>query len=284
MKEYIVSIRTAMIAFVICVISCTPEQEVAPIEPPDDNALITITPDAAYSTVREGDELSYTITVDKMLSHSVEFTPVFTSLSTADGDDIEVVGGKLEAYAMSTTIMIIISADAIPETIENLKFEISAKEDYYWNWQLHPDSDREMVDVTINDYDFSLDWSEGAYENDNFCEWGVDLDIYPANVDFSEYSLDGATGACPLEHGTFNSLPDETYDIYVEFWESDLPDGIGVEIPYVATFSNNNGEVYTFSGTFNSDDVGESRIIGQVIISNGVYTLYDANGGLLGTM
>lgn len=264
-------------------VSCE-EQEVAAVKSPENNPLVTIAPDGDYSTVHEGDTLWFSLTLDKMIENPVEFVPVLSSSSTADEDDFEVLGGVLPAYALSGKVGVIVLADALPEPGETLAFEVNADDDYAWNFQLNPNYARQTVTVNVLNYDFSLEWSEATYEGEDMCEWAIDLDIYPANADFSEYVLDGATGACPLEHGSLASLSADTYDIYVDYYAGDIPDGAAIEIPYVVTISNNGGEPYTISGSFNSDDVGDSHVVGQIVIADGVYTLYDADGAELGQL
>ena len=43
----------------IVLTSCFPEQEVEPVDPPDDNPMVTITPAKDYSNVKEGDTLIF---------------------------------------------------------------------------------------------------------------------------------------------------------------------------------------------------------------------------------
>lgn len=263
--------------------SCFPEQDVEPVDPPDNNPIVTITPRADYSSIKEGDTLVYDIATDKMIQTGLVFEVVLDEGSTADGDDFVTSGGTLAAFSPTTTLRIIITQDMVPETGETLSFSIVP--DFHWDWQIHPESDKEPTSVTLKDLDYTLDWSAGAYEEEDMCEWGVDLDVFLMNAGQTEGDFSGATGACPVEHGTMVSLPDDTYDIYVDFYDSDIPDAAGASIPYVVTFSNNNGELYTIEGSFNSDDVGAAtHVVGQVVISGsgGSYTLFDAEGNEIG--
>lgn len=283
MKKYIYNL-VGCAAFMAAVTSCFPEQEVAPIDPPTDNAVTTITPQADYANVQEGDTMYFDVAVDKMVRQTIDFSAVFTENSTADASDIEIISGSLPAYKLNATIAIVVLADGLAEANETLSFHLDASEDIGYNFQLHPDSDSEMVEAAVSDYDFTLDFS-GTYEDKDMCDWHVDLDIIIFNADQTVVNYDGATGDCPLETGSFSSLPDDTYNIYVDHYGNDFPAEEGVSIPWVVYISNNSGELYQLEGSFNSDNAGdEDAIAGQVVIANGTYTIYDAEGNEVGTI
>jgi len=263
--------------------SCFPEQEVEPVDPPDDNPMVTITPAGDYSNIKEGDTLTFDISVNKMIQYPLTFEVTLGDESTADADDFITAGGTLAPFTNSTTLSIIVAGDYVPEEKEIFAFTITP--DFHWDWQINPESDKEPVNATVKDLDFTLDWSAGTYEEVDMCEWDIDLDLFVMNAAGTEGNFDGATGACPLEHGTLIGLPDDTYDIYVDFWDGAIPGGAGVEIPYVVTFANSNGAFYTIEGSFNSDDAGaDTQIVGQVVISGGTYTLLDGAGTEIGKL
>lgn len=276
--------RANIYAFILVggfVLASCNEQEVEPIDSPNDNPMITITPRADYSSLKEGDTLIFDITTDKMIQSPLAFDVVLDEGATADEDDFVVSGGTLAGFSSATTMQVIITADMTPETGETFAFRLEP--DFAWEWQIHPDSDREPTTVALKDLDYTLDWSAGSHDGADLCESGIDLDIFLLNADQSEGDFSGATGACPLEHGTMTSLPDDTYDIYVDYYDGNIPAGAAVTIPYVVTFSNNSGELYVIEGSFNSDEVGAAtHVIGQVIISGGSYTLIDADGNEIG--
>ena len=261
--------------------SCFQEQEVEPVDPPDDNPMVTITPAGDYSSLKEGDTLVFDIAVDKMVQNPISFDIVLAEGSTSDEHDFETEGATLAAFSRSTTLTVIVSTDQEAEGAETLAFTINP--DFHWDWQLNPDGDKEPVTASVKDLTFTLDWSTGTYEGEDLCAWDVDLDLFAENADGSAYNYDGASAACPVEMGNLGGLPDDTYDIYVQYWNGGIPATAGVSMPYVVTFSNNNGGDYTIEGEFNSDDAKKSfHIVGQVVISGGTYTLYDADGVELG--
>ncbi len=279
-------INIACLGVIMFLYSCFPEQEVSPVKDPSNNSVATITPQGDYSIVKEGDTLVFDITVSKMVENAVQFSLQVDESSTIADDDIVIEGGNLSSYSTGTQLTVIVVPDALPEEGETFVFSISSEEDITWNFQLSPNSDVLMGNTKINNYDFSLDWSEGTFEDMDMCDWNVDFDIYVANADFSEGVFGGATGACPLESASLSGLPDGTYDIYVDYYdggiEGELPN---VEIPYTASFSHNSGALFTIEGTYNGvDDVGASTVIGQIVISGGTYTLLDDQGNEIGAM
>lgn len=283
MKKYILSLVSCAV-FAAAIVSCTPEQEVAPIVPPTNNSKASISPRGEYANVQEGDTLFFDVTVDKMVKQAIDFSAVFNENSSADASDIEFISNTLPAYKKSTTIVVVVLADGLAEANEILSFNLNASEDIGYNFQLHPDSDNEVVTVKVSDYDFTLDFSLGTYEGQGMCDLHVDLDIIVSNADVANY--DGATGDCPLETGSFASLPDGSYDISVDFYDrGDIPADAGFTIPWIVSISNNSGELYQLEGSFNSDNAGEATAVaGKVEVSNGTFTIYDAAGNELGSI
>lgn len=263
--------------------SCFPEQDVEPVDPPGDNPMVTITPGGDYSSIREGDVLTFDITVDKMIQSPLTFEVVMADGSTADDHDFTTAGATLAAFSKSTTLTVIVAADQEIEGQETLAFSIIP--DFHWDWQINPESDKEPVTATVKDLSFTLDWSAGTYEGTDLCEWDVDLDLFAENADGSAYNYDGASAACPVEIGNIGGLPDDTYDIYVQYWNGGIPALAGVSIPYVVSFNDNKGGFYTIEGAFNSDDAKRTmHRVGAVVVAGGTYTLLDADGTQLGTL
>jgi hypothetical protein len=267
----------------ITLTSCFPEQDVEPIDSPDDNPIVTITPAGDYSSLKEGDTLRFVITVDKMLPEDVDFAIQLAEGSTADDHDYVSEAATLAAYSTSTTLTVIVAGDHETESAEKLAFTIVP--DFHWDFLLNPAGDKEPVDATVKDLTYSLDWSAGSYEDQGLCEWEIDFDLYAENADGSEGNYDGASAACPIESGNLGLLPDGTYGIYAQYWDGGIPAAAGVEMPYTVTFSDNKGGLYTIEGAFNSDDVKRTiHEVATVVISGGTYTVFDANGTELGKM
>jgi len=259
------------------------EQEVEPVDPPTNNPKVTITPAGDYSSVAEGDVLVYTISVDKMIQSPLSFSVELSDAATGDEDDFEVEGGTLQAFSNSTTIQILVTPDHVQDDGEVLAFRVVP--DFHWDWQINPDFDNETPASTVKDLTYTLDWSAGSHEGSDLCEWAVDLDVYLLNASATAGDFGGATGACPVEAGNVGGLPEDTYDIYVMYYDSEIDGGANVSIPYVVTFTNSSGGVYTIEGEFSSDDAKETEHrVGHVVVSGGTYTLFDESGTEIGPL
>lgn len=276
MKRHIYKLNFLLIAAIVAITWSCAEQDVAPIESPDDNPIVTIEPRASYSSASENDTLWFDITVDKAVRQGIDFAPVFAEGSAASAADVEIINGTLNPYTFAADIGIRFTTDGVAEGIESAVFEINASADLGYNFQLNPASDSESVSVDVTSFDYTLDWSTGMYEEMDMCEWGIDLDIYMLNAGGTAGDFSGATGACPLEVGTTMRLADDTYDVYIDYYDGDITADAGVEIPYTATISVSSGEAVVINGTFNSDDIGESRVVGTMTVADGVYT-FNAN-------
>lgn len=146
-KSYLITLVTISTFFW----SCQPEQEVEPIDSPDDNPVATIEPVGTISTsVNEGDTLMYMVSLESFIEMAVDWSTVIDDASTADITDIADGQGSILPYTKEGQVVLVIADDRFPEKSETLKAEINASEDIGYNWQLNPDSDSEMVDVTVN--------------------------------------------------------------------------------------------------------------------------------------
>ncbi|MDN4165933.1 hypothetical protein QWY31_10495 [Cytophagales bacterium LB-30] len=272
----------AFSALSLAVMSCFPEQEVSEIDSPDDGAVVTITPAADYSSVDEGDTLWFDLSTDKLFDQSIDFGVVFQASSESDASDVELINPTFSAFTYTTRVGVLVLSDHNPEGAETLAFNLDASEDYGYNFQLAPSSESESVSSTVRDYDYGIVW--GA----EFCDQGVDIDIYLVNLAQTVGVYDGATSACPVEGGSMKSLADDTYYIVADFYASDIPvGGEGVSIPFNVLVGNNNGENHmVLESSFNSNDAGnDNRVVGFLEISGDgtAYTVYDAEGEEIGS-
>ncbi len=279
-----------VLGIAVVVSACYPEQEVAPIVPPTNNPVATIERIGDFpASIGEGDTLMWRVTTDKFANQDMTFGPLFSSSSTADASDVEVYG-DFPAFTKENIVMIIILDDDEVETAEVFDFTLDARYDRDFSFQLNENaSDTDPVSTTIRDLEYNLVW-DGSYDDETFCDWGVDLDMYFANADFSLGEFSTASGDCP-EIGSLEALSglgDETYDIYIDFWSMGSLSGLsGIEVPYSVSIANNSGEggVYTFSGSFQSENEGaDTHIVGQLVVSGETMTLYDEDGNLMGTI
>ncbi len=279
-NKYITSFYCFLLAGLVLA-ACYPEQDVEPVDSPENNPVVTITPVGDYSSVSEGDTLTFKISVDKMIRYSLSFDVALRDGSVADGDDFVSEGATLPPFTTSTEISFVIVPDAEPEEDETIAFEFSR--DYHWDWQINPETGKETFSSTIKDMTFSLDWSAGTYNGADLCEAGVDLDLYLVGDEINDFT--GATGSCPVEYGTLGIPVDGTYKIIVEYYDSEIPVDEHVEIPYVVSFK---GGAFTIEGSFDSaldeDDPARAPVVGKLVVSGDTKTIYDAADNELGTL
>ena len=232
--------------------SCYSDQNVAPIDSPDDNPTITVEPSGDYSTLTEGDVLEYTISVDRMLPNDIAFTVEFGDESVAGAADFSTGGAILGAYTLSTTIAIEVVDDHFPEVDEAISFEINADGYYAWNWLLNPGSDKEATTGTIvNTYVDSV-LSIGVQWPDDHDDWDG---IVFATADTSAVST-AFTGADP-----------ELMSI-----DNDEDDGEYVVVMDAYAVAHDETPFYT---AFNTPDGGLAEVETTVVLSDeSTYTLF----------
>ncbi|MCP4458370.1 MAG: hypothetical protein GY816_10165 [Cytophagales bacterium] len=277
-------IKVHIISFALIVVmltGCFPDSEVEGVVTPDDNAVVSVEQITTEASVAETDTVWIEVSLDKpVAAHSIAFTVEFDSSSTADSHDYEIVGDmELAAYATSATIGIIALDDEEIEGYETLVLTVgSIEDDEAWNWQLNTEASSTLTaSIGIVDRSFGLSWDEAVYvysgdgNTYSVCDFGLDLDIYVANSDFSIAEWGGATGACP-ELAGFLALPAGDYDIYVDFWAvgTDLTaenPPADFEIPFIVSFANYSGGVDTHAGTFLISDEGASTTVGTLTVN-----------------
>lgn len=286
MKNNIVRNILALSASLITFTGCYQDQEVAPVVSPERGSVLTITPRESYSNVKEGDILYYDVTTNALVAQAIDFGAIFNSNSVGGADDIE-VSGTLGTNSYSTVITVTIVDDGILEPLETLSFNLNADGDPGYNFQLSPESDDEIVNLSIVDYTMSIDWSEVMVDDQGACDLGIDIDLYLLDGDFGIVNQDGASSHCPDETANIGgNLADGTYYVYASVWDYGDTEGNNIDVPYTFTFSNNSGDFYTFSGSFNSSTAYDdsNTIPGYIVVENGVYTLYDMSDNVVGTI
>ncbi len=130
--------------------ACEYSQDVDPVISPDGYPKFTVTPAEDYSNVKEGDTLTYTITLDKMIDRALTFR-----YKIVDGDanaaDFELKPAVIAPYSTSSTLQIIIPQDWDAEETESVKLEFgvfSIAEKYIVN----PAVVNPVYDLTIDNY------------------------------------------------------------------------------------------------------------------------------------
>lgn len=223
----------------------TAKQDVAPIVSNANNPSVTITPAGNYATVKEGDTLIYTLTVDKMFNQDIDFAvEVDGGTTTASaGADYEVIGGTFSAYTLTTEVRIIIIADDFPEVSETLNFTLTADSDYGYNFQLAPTSDDLTESITIQNVNdptaltVIFEWADDS-----------DFDLLVQAQNQGSFSTAGGTGSNPeVDKSVALTADDDSYFFGVDPY--DVNEG---DIAFTVYAAYPDGSFDEFSGTWNS--------------------------------
>lgn len=191
------------------------------------NATVNLNaPLAASQTINEGDDVSYTFTVnlDKPQSKDVHFK-VIQIAGTADSDDYTAEEVVIPAYATSASGKITFVNDCTPESTETLTLQIGDIT------TANANSTPRTLSFTINNFlSDSLDLTFNFSKNFNLlgtatslCGIGYDMDFYLLDSSFADTGIyDAAASGCP-EHLTLSpasNLPDGTYYIFYDIYDT----------------------------------------------------------------
>lgn len=238
------------LALILVVASCYPEQEVAPVDSPNDNPTVTIEPQGDYSTITEGDTLKYTITTSAFVKDNVTYAVELQESAAADATDFEVIGGVLGAYSGSTELWIVVLADDFPEEAEAFNFEISAESDMAWNWQINPASDVEVINgtiVNVNDptlLTVAMQWVDPEHV--------IDFDMLIEGATLGSWGTAATADNPEISTAIWNADDDDTFYVGVDPFA--VVDG---DISFTFHVGHPDGSVEIFEGVFNKDNLGD---------------------------
>jgi hypothetical protein len=239
-----------VVLFMAFAVSCdmlrTAEQDASPVISPDGKPTVTYTANITGNTVKEGESLIYTITLDKPIDRALTFSANFVDGSAGE-DDYEVATAVLQPYTTEVKLTITAIADDYPEVEETLKLEIGIfgiAEKYLIN----PGTVNPMVvDLKIantNDPEkltIAMEWADHDMDFD-FVTWS-DTPDYP----MTEWGDSGASSHNPeIDKSIWLADPAGTYYVNIMDWDSG-PFGYKFSIGYP------NGNVEFIEGTFDKD-------------------------------
>jgi len=188
-------------------------------------------PLAASQTINEGNDVSFTFTVNlnKPQSKDIHFK-VNQIAGTADGDDYSAEEVVIPAYATTATGKITFVNDCTPESTETLTLQIG--DITTSNATLTPrtlsftinNSLANALDLTFN---FSKAFTISGVAT-SLCAIVYDMDFYLLDSSFNDTGIyDAAASGCP-EHLTLSAasnLPNGTYYIFYDIWDTGNVDG-----------------------------------------------------------
>lgn len=243
---------------------------------PSQEAKPNVSLDASSYTVNEGEELTITLTTDKVFNDDMTFKLQILDTSTAvDAEDVEIDldpsdldhGNYLEDEYLIT----------FPRFTSSYSFAITALEDYLndpsevINFKISPVGDMNgnltqefAVNVEQSDDILTLifEWDQtismfGA--STTLCEFEYDNDFILADENGTQMGYIAGTSACPeMGQLSLSELGDGTYQIFQNVWDDGGGTDIGLSslglptfsIPVTVTFMKGS----TLSGSYTQSD------------------------------
>lgn len=242
LKYHIIGFALLFLGIVAC---DTATQDVSPIVVPDDSyPIVTGLTLNTTGTIREGDIIEYTISIDRPIDRAINFSAIVDEDATTlvEGDDFDFEGGTVAAWETEGILRIVSHKDFIGEPAGVVAFQLTV-ESVAEKYLLHPDNVFPSAEVTINPglwLDISMDWNSED-----------DIDIVILKEDAGAlynmpYSGQGATLAQP--EGSYEIGRDSigTFYVGIMHWGAAAFD-------YTFTIGSASDGIETITGTFNSD-------------------------------
>lgn len=244
----------ALVVIALIFSSCY-KQEVEGVISTDEKVVATITPNFFNTEVVEGDTLSYTITLSKMMEFATTFTiDVDEESSTFDWHNLEIIDATIAAYSLEAELLVIFLASPTPENTKNLAFEVGCYNTSEM-YTLHETTEflsqdimvKNLVDTTAVVVAFGWD----VPEND------IDLfGIYDDSGTNVDWALAGTANnpevmtTINVDHPEFGPDPDGDYFITIDPYHME-----GTSFNWTASVGYPNGQVEIFNGTFDINNI-----------------------------
>lgn len=300
MEKYFKIMIMGAVLITLGLVGCDEQEVAAPISP-DGYPTATIATDFSGSAVAEGDTIWYTITVDKPFDRDIDFSAHVVEGTASDGD-IEVLGGVLPAYGLTTQLGVVFTQDYAADVDETAVVEVGVFE-LGQRYMLNAKTVNPQMEVTIANYvsddlemvfswEYTIDvnpgypdfpdfrWHESTYDWMDFDIFVSDAEGYDNNDPWATWydGIYAATGDTP-EEMTFSGLPDGSYVIFCELWYNGFADStelasferVDRPVPITATFTRQGSFektlVQDISQTINSATPGvdNDEYAGEVI-------------------
>lgn len=216
------------LALIVLVFSSCEELEMAEPISTEDYPVATFTTDFTGTEVTEGDTITYTIIMDKMMDTDVKFSVDLDASSTANAMDYIAEDVTIAAYSTEAVMQIIIVSDNYPEVTENLKIEVGCFV-LGQRYTLNPTTENGMQDLSIINVNYPGALTVGVLWADDHDDWDAYLiDEAGAGAVYGETTYDwtgyaGATGADPeimiyMDGALPWTMPDGVYYVDVDPW------------------------------------------------------------------
>jgi hypothetical protein len=265
----------------LLLVSCD-ETEVKPVTDPNDFPLVSfeLTDPSQQGTVIPANADDGTIAVSASMSKPSKYTTGITAVQTGgtavEGEDFEVSGTTIPAYTTSTTtpLMISVIPHPFPEEEKTVELQVGIEEGSdgeQYSLMYDPATNPLEVSFTIGTahspdaLTVGLDWNE---------EQAVDIDMVLLDANGDELAYQATADVPEISQFLTNAAPDGTYYISIQPYEVITP-----QWEYTFGISEPNGDLTTFTGVFDGDNLGAytadmSPTLGEVyrlvkIVKNG---------------
>ena len=232
----------------VALISCEAEkrdQDVSGVGSTEDKPTASIVADVSTGEIEEGNAVTYTITLDKPIIYPVSFSASLNS-TEADADDVELGGTTLQPYSTEGIITVQFTEDMWPEINEGAEIVIAPNNVQDAGSLLNGDFSK-TFSYTIQNVNstealtVALKWNQEQADD-------IDMVLLDANGNELAYQ---ATGDYPeINEFIPTAAPDGIYYISIQPYAVFTP-----QWEYTFAFSEPNGEVTTFSGVFDGENL-----------------------------
>lgn len=259
------------------------------------------------NTIMEGDQVQFTLNVDKASQHRIDFRISLEEGSTGSVSDIQHGGisddffapdeffaafglqGAIAPYTTSQTFTLIANKDLFPEDTEKFKVRVSSisKGEGF--------IDDLMFEFNVDNYaqpnhdlTIELQWPDAASTNEEFagCDIDFDLDLYDGF--FGAY--DNSWYDCPESITIPEGAPDDTYYVVPSIYDlGGTPDTIEdmVNLPFRLVIAKQGiwyNEIDFNLDDFNSNSGTGAATLGAVLVKTGnTFELQNADGNTIST-
>lgn len=236
------------------------KQEVADVISTDNKVVAVITPNFTNTEVTEGDTISYTVTLSKMMEYATTFTlDIDEEASTYDAHNLEIIDATVQAYSLDAELLIVFHENPAPEITKTLVFEVGCYNTAEM-YTLHESTEYLPQDITIkNMHDTSavvvaFGWDIADNDIDLF---GI-YDNAGTNVD---WALAGTANnpeimtTISVDHPEYGPDPDGDYFITIDPYYM-----VGSSFNWTANVGYPDGNVEVFTGTFDATKTDDYTI------------------------
>ncbi|SDR73298.1 hypothetical protein SAMN05216503_0661 [Polaribacter sp. KT25b] len=285
----------SLLLFTPLFLSCETVEDV--VLPRNDKSTVDISTTAV--TVTEGESSTITITTGTPTSKPMQFKLLQTGGNAVEGVDYEFaaysagdygpIGGEVVIAAHESTGSVeIIALTDFEADNKTATFELESMAAMIGVVGTTKEVTVTVANATDDQLTMQLEWDNGV-EDDHLCD--ADFDAYLDT--FEAYMF---TGNCPefVDHFVDGSslvsgvLSDGTHNIVVDYWD-DNGVAAGIDFPMKLSVGKKGKflavidleGLYTTDSPISNGGAGGENVVGKIVVSGGLYSIYDASNTLV---